>query len=94
MVVLPNAAGDGGAQAVAGLTLAASTGTAGAFGVTLFKPLLSLSVQDANRFDWDPLEHAGGQSPEIPNDACLQLLWMANATTTGGFELEVLLAED
>jgi hypothetical protein len=63
------------------VTLSATTGAAGSFGVTatryraaLFKPLAN------SRFtaDW-----AGLGLPEVPNSACVMLMQIASTTTTG-----------
>lgn len=91
---IPLAVGDSGVRAVSDVDLAATTGTAGNFGVTLFRRLLSIGVQCPGPFDWDPLVDGGGNAPEVLTDACLQWLWLAQSATTGGFEATVLLAED
>ena len=68
-------------KAVNTVTLSATTGTAGSFGVTvtryraaLYKPIAN------NRFtaDW-----AGLGLPEIPNTSCLMLIQIAGTTSTG-----------
>lgn len=75
MVVLPVASGDTGVRAVASVTVLATTGTAGNFGVTLFKPLLYIPVNTGDSFLADPiLGTMGGGIPEIVDDACL--FWM------------------
>lgn len=48
-------AGDTGVRAVADVTLAASTGTVGNIGVTLFRPLLILPYVSGATTVWDPL---------------------------------------
>lgn len=61
--------------------LSATTGAAGSFGVTATRYRAALYKPLANaRFtaDW-----AGLGLPEIPNEACLMLVQLANATTTG-----------
>jgi hypothetical protein len=63
------------------LTLSASTGTAGNFGVTATRvraqcPLLLANKTEA--FDWQALT-----LPSVPNDACLMLVQLASTTTTG-----------
>lgn len=68
-------------RAVNTVTLSATTGTAGSFGVTATRYRAALYKPVANaRFtaDW-----AGLGLPEIPNSACLMLVQIANATTTG-----------
>lgn len=80
-------AGDKGVKAVASVTLAATTGTAGNFGVTLFKTLGAWSVVSGDAI---PFVRSGrplpnfGSIPKIVNDACLQLIYVGggNAGTS------------
>jgi hypothetical protein len=68
-------------KAVNTVTLSASTGTAGSFGVTAYRPRTYMSAEIANRnfvFDWAQLGF-----PEIPNDACLSGVLLSIATSTG-----------
>ena len=63
------------------VTLSATTGTAGSFGVTATRYRAALYEPIANaRFtaDW-----AGLGLPSIPNSACLMLIQVAGATSTG-----------
>jgi len=84
MVLLPLASGDTGVRAVASVTLAASTLTAGNFGVTLFKPLGLLSLESSSNqqvLDLFTGNFIGGL-PEILGDACLNLLYIPVPLTT------------
>lgn len=68
-------------RAVNSVTLSATTGTAGNFGVTATRPRTSISSNIANKtetFDWAQLGF-----PEAPNDACLQLIMLCSTTSTG-----------
>ena len=68
-------------RAVTSVTLSASTGTAGNFGVTATRPRTAVNANIANKFeqyDWAALG-----LPEIPNDACLMLVMLCSTTTTG-----------
>lgn len=68
-------------RGVNSVTLSASTGTAGSFGVTASRPRAAMSVPVANvvfPFDWAQLGF-----PEIPNDACLAGVLLSTATSTG-----------
>lgn len=68
-------------RAVNTVTLSATTGTAGSFGVTATRYRAALYKPVANaRFtaDW-----AGLGLPEIPNSSALMLVQLANATSTG-----------
>lgn len=81
MLQLPLADGDVGVQSVTSVTLAASTTTAGDFGVTIVRPLLTASVDD-NAVGWvrDTLTAVPGPV-EVVTDACLALMFMANSTS-------------
>lgn len=73
------AASDTGLTAVADVTVLASTGTAGNFGVTLFKPLMIFPVLPSWVCEYDPLVGLGGNIPIIQPGACL--FWMNQGTT-------------
>lgn len=63
------------------VTLSATTGTAGSFGVTATRPRTSISANVVNKtetFDWAQLG-----LPEIQNHSCLMLLMMCTTTSTG-----------
>ena len=84
LILLPLQDGDYGVQSVEGVTLAASTGTAGNFGVTLFRPLFPLGYCDAAiPYVLDgPL--GCGMLPKVVNDACLFWIVTANSASTFG----------
>lgn len=69
-------AGDFGVQAVSTATLSASTGSVGNFGITLYKPLLSIPLFNISTFpfDADPVRTVAGYLPQISTDACL--MWL------------------
>jgi hypothetical protein len=77
MIPLPLASGDSGVRAVASVTVLATTGTAGNFGVTLYKPLLWLPVgAPRDQRDYEIIRGAlGGGLPEILDEACLMGIW-------------------
>ena len=63
------------------VTLSATTGTAGSFGVTATRPRMTLPLLLANKmevFDWAQLG-----LPEIFNSSCLFPIQLASTTTTG-----------
>lgn len=63
------------------VTLSATTGTAGSFGVTATRQRVVMPVLVANRnevMDWAQLG-----LPEIYNDSCLMVIQFASTTTTG-----------
>lgn len=68
-------------RAVTGVTLSATTGTAGNFGITATRPRTSVSAPLLNKtetYDWAQLGF-----PNVPNDSCLMLLMLCGTTTTG-----------
>jgi len=68
-------------RAVTSITLSATTGTAGNFGVTACRNRSEVDVDVANKgkpFDWAALG-----LPEIPNDSCLFFIVPCVTTTTG-----------
>lgn len=84
MIIIPCAAGDTGFRAVASVTVTATTGTAGNFGVVLFKPLVFLPVVSGQAFLADPLLGTmGGGLPEILDEACLFWIALPGSTTAG-----------
>ena len=86
-ILLPLQAGDTGVRAVASVTVTATTGTAGAFGVTLFKPLYAIGVPDASGVTSAcgfMSGYSGGGIPAIVDDACLSLLYMGASTNAQG----------
>lgn len=63
------------------VTLSASTGTAGNFGITATRPRTGMSTILANKienFTWQQLG-----LPEIPNDSCLFGVMLCSTTSTG-----------
>lgn len=69
--------GDTGVRSVEGLTLAGSTGTAGNFGVLLFKPIAMLGGTCAEGIDRAPTREmllSGGAIAEILQGACIAAL--------------------
>jgi hypothetical protein len=68
-------------RAINSVTLSASTTVAGNVGFTATRPRTATSLPLANKtetFDWASLGF-----PEVPNDACLQLVMLTSTTTTG-----------
>lgn len=68
-------------KGVNSVTLSATTGTAGSFGVTATRPRTTVNTGVANKtenFDWAQLG-----LPEIPNDSCLFLIVVCSTTSTG-----------
>lgn len=68
-------------QSVQSVTLSATTGTAGSFGVTALRPLTGVSLLAANApvtADWAALGF-----PKVEDDACLFIFEICGTTTTG-----------
>jgi hypothetical protein len=68
-------------KAVTSVTLSATTGTAGSFGITATRPRTTVSSNVANKteqYDWAQLG-----LPNIPNDSCLMMIMLCSTTTTG-----------
>lgn len=78
---IPLAAGDTGVQAVENVDLVASTGTAGAFGITVAHPLATAVVDSAGVGGWRDFVTGMPGIPEIKTDACLAFLWLPFAVT-------------
>lgn len=68
-------------RAVTSVTLSATTGAAGNFGVTATRPRSVVNTNVANKyeqFDWAQLG-----LPEVPNDSCLMMIMLCSTTSTG-----------
>lgn len=68
-------------RGVNSVTLSASTGTAGSFGVTATRQRAAMSAPISNKvevFDWAQLG-----LPQIPNDSCLVGMLLSTATSSG-----------
>ena len=79
--LIPAAAAGKYIRAVNSVTLSASTGTAGSFGVTASRPRMTMPLNIGNKteiFDWAALGF-----PEIFNSSCLWPIELCTTTTTG-----------
>lgn len=81
MVPFSLQAGDFGVRSVQSLQLGTSTGTAGNFGLTLLKRIAEIPITAAGV--GGVLDAIGLALPIIPADACLALMVMCSATSTG-----------
>lgn len=83
-ILIPLADGDTGVRSVESVTLGATTGTAGAFGVTLFKPIAWYSIDyhdTEGRLTNDILSGgAAGNIPTVSRDSCLFFLGLLPGT--------------
>lgn len=94
MIPIPLAAGDTGVRSVESVTLAATTGTAGNFGVCLFKPLAIMAMNDwQGAHAIDAVSSGGfvGALAEVHPDACLSVFGIGNVSQAVGGA--ILLAE-
>lgn len=87
-IFMPLASGDTGVRGVTSVTLSATTGTAGNFGVTIGRPLAYAGIGAPGAPGWRDFL-TGLALPKIDPGACLALLWMPTTTTapeiTGGY---------
>lgn len=83
IIPLPLASGDKGVTSVQSVTVLATTGTAGNFGITIAFPLVILPMAIAGvGYAWSGIMMAGGPLDlGATSDACLALGWFPVATT-------------
>lgn len=95
-LIMSLADGDTGVRSVESLTLSGTTGTAGNFGITLFKPLAILTSDfgEGRMASNNMLLSGGLQLEEIPPNACLGLIMMVPQTSFLCMNLNLKLAED
>lgn len=95
LVRIPLQAGDTGVRSVESVTLAASTATAGNFGVCLYRPLAMIMLNDvesANIADCVSSARMVGQFAEVVDDACLTAFCVM-ATASQSLAGAILLGE-
>jgi hypothetical protein len=83
IIPMPLAVGDNGVTAVSTVTVSASTGTAGSFGITLGYPLVVLPVPNIGTgFFWSGIMSSGGPL-DLGNvvNTCFAMIWVPNTTT-------------
>lgn len=73
---IPLAAGDNGIQSIQTVTLSATTGTAGAFGITIAQPLAWIPVGVAGSLGWRDYTTGLPGIPVINPNACLSLMFI------------------
>lgn len=96
-IIVPLANGDTGVQSVESVTLVATTGTAGAFGVTLFKPLFPAYnfMQSSNPFakTIDMVLGGGMMFAPIGDNACLNMIMFRGGGTSHTFTGTIKIIE-
>lgn len=80
IIPIPLAAGDTGVTEVVSVTLAATTGTAGSFGITIARPLLTLPLGLVGCGAVRDLITGLPGILEVKTDACIAMHWFANST--------------
>lgn len=98
LIPIPLQDDDQGIRSVESVTPSSSTGTAGNYGVTLFKPLMLIPnlanlAQAIQQRCLNSFIGGYGCCPEISDDACLQFLAIANTSGTGAIHGAFHLAE-
>lgn len=91
MIPISLAAGDLGARACASVTVAATTGTVGDFGITMLKRLASIPVPAPGLTG--VRSFIDGGFPEILTDACLFWIWLAGTATSPTFDGQLAMVE-
>ena len=94
IIPIPLQAGDTGVRSVEGVTLAATTGTAGDFGVVLFKPLTLFALESTTgAMPLDNVSSGGiiGAYQSFDDNACLSCVAISNNSQT--INGAILLAE-
>lgn len=91
MFPVPLASGDSGVRAVASVTLSATTGTAGNFGITLAARLAQIPIISAN-YGVDR-DYATLGMPQVVASACLTYAVLCTTTTSGTILSAITLAQ-
>jgi hypothetical protein len=81
MQIVPLDTGDTGVREVSLIQLAASTGTAGSFGITIAQPLAWIPVGVGGAMGWRDYTTGLPGIPVINPDACLSLMFIPAAAT-------------
>lgn len=93
LLYLPLQDGDTGVQSVQSVTLAASTGTAGDFGINIARKLVSAFVSSVNSMSTKDTLTYMPNLPEIKTDACLWPVFYAQTTTAPQIFIQLGSAE-
>jgi hypothetical protein len=84
---LPLQNGDTGVQSVEGVTLSATTGAVGNFGVVLYMPIGFLPTSRGLSHEMKPYKNTlisgGAGLEEVSSDACWDVFFMSSTTATG-----------
>lgn len=80
-IMLPLQAGDTGVVSVETVTLSATTGTAGNFGVTVGRPIAYIGVGASGSCGWRDFTVGLPSIPLMENNSCLAALWIPGTVT-------------
>lgn len=80
-IILPTAAGSKGVRSVTSVTLAATTGTAGNFGITIARPIAVIGLQAGGHIGWRDFSTGFPGIPFIPTGCCIGMLIVPGGTT-------------
>ena len=95
LIQLPLQSGDLGVRSVETISRTATTGTAGDFGVTVYKPLLTIPIHGLGPATTEEeMEGMGFVLPQIVSGACLFGVLIAASTSTGIIHGEISLGEE
>lgn len=92
IIRLPLADGDTGVRSVQSVTVLATTGTAGSFGVNIVRQLARGNIEAGGSAMFRDFLTSGGMLA-IPDDACLALAWYACSTTAPRVDFAMTLVE-
>jgi hypothetical protein len=81
MIRMPYAAGDNGVQSVQSFTCSVSSGTAGDVGITLMRRIVDIPIATGGIV----LDMFGTGRPKVADDACIAMMQLCTATSTGAF---------
>lgn len=95
---IPLALGDYGVRSVESVTVTATSGTAGNFGVVLYRQLLALPLMgpytgDVVDYDMEAIIGLAGMLPMIPDDACLAWIFLGESTSNGVTDIEMYFSD-
>jgi len=82
IIVMPLAAGDTGVRSVESVTVTATTGTAGNFGVVIARPLVNIPIGLGGTGTLIDCLSSMPAFPEVQTGACLSQIWFASTTTS------------
>ena len=92
-IILPLQSGDTGVQACASCALAATTGTAGDYGITIARKIAQLDIPAGGGGAFRDLISGTPAIIEVDTDACLAAYWVASGTAAPQAECTLHMIE-